>query len=251
MDLGEKISNYRKQSNLSQDDLAEKLGVARQTISKWETNVTTPDFNQVKKMCDIFKVGISEFDEFDNKRIMENKERKDYYEYKSNKSIFGYPLIHINISLGKMRMRKARGIIAIGDSSKGIISLGFFSLGLFSFGLISVGLCSIGLLSLAMFLSIGVLSIGLIAIGVIAIGFLAIGAVAIGIYSVGAVAIANKIAYGDYATGYIAIGNRVIGTHEVLNYKLTKEQIELLIKTELPNTIKNIIDLFANLVKLK
>ncbi|MDE6141658.1 MAG: helix-turn-helix domain-containing protein, partial [Bacilli bacterium] len=43
MDLGEKIANLRKESKLSQEELAEKIGVARQTISKWELNETAPD----------------------------------------------------------------------------------------------------------------------------------------------------------------------------------------------------------------
>ena len=48
MNLGKKIAELRKKNNLSQEELAEKVGVARQTISKWEIGDTTPDINQVK-----------------------------------------------------------------------------------------------------------------------------------------------------------------------------------------------------------
>ena len=45
MDLGNKIMTLRKKNNLSQEDLAEKVGVTRQTISKWELEETTPDIS--------------------------------------------------------------------------------------------------------------------------------------------------------------------------------------------------------------
>ena len=40
--LSDNIKNYRKKSNMSQDELAEKLGVSRQSISLWETGQTQP-----------------------------------------------------------------------------------------------------------------------------------------------------------------------------------------------------------------
>ena len=43
MKFNEKLVNLRKKHNLSQEQVAEKLGVARQTISKWELGETTPE----------------------------------------------------------------------------------------------------------------------------------------------------------------------------------------------------------------
>lgn len=43
MSLGDQIHKLRKENNLSQEQLAEKVGVARQTISKWELGETAPD----------------------------------------------------------------------------------------------------------------------------------------------------------------------------------------------------------------
>lgn len=43
MDFGKRIQELRKKSNLSQEELSDKVGVARQTISKWELNETSPD----------------------------------------------------------------------------------------------------------------------------------------------------------------------------------------------------------------
>lgn len=58
MNLGEKIYNLRTQNNLSQGDLAEKLGVSRQSISKWENNSAVPDLEKIIKLSDIFGVSI-------------------------------------------------------------------------------------------------------------------------------------------------------------------------------------------------
>lgn len=58
MNLGKKIAELRKKNNLSQEELAEKVGVARQTISKWEIGDTTPDINQVKIISKIFNISM-------------------------------------------------------------------------------------------------------------------------------------------------------------------------------------------------
>ena len=48
MNLGNSLFQARKKSGLSQEDVAEKLGVSRQTVSKWETDETVPDIRQSK-----------------------------------------------------------------------------------------------------------------------------------------------------------------------------------------------------------
>ena len=58
MNLGNKIMTLRKKNNLSQEDLAEKVGVTRQTISKWELEETTPDINQARKLSMIFNISL-------------------------------------------------------------------------------------------------------------------------------------------------------------------------------------------------
>ena len=45
MDLGNKLLTLRKQKGLSQEEVADNLGVSRQTVSKWETDQSTPDFD--------------------------------------------------------------------------------------------------------------------------------------------------------------------------------------------------------------
>ena len=52
--LGNKLVKLRKENKLSQDSLADKLGITRQTISNWELNITKPDIVQIKNISEIF-----------------------------------------------------------------------------------------------------------------------------------------------------------------------------------------------------
>ena len=56
MILGEKILALRKRMNWSQEELAEKLDISRQSVSKWEVGATIPDLDKILKMSDIFGV---------------------------------------------------------------------------------------------------------------------------------------------------------------------------------------------------
>lgn len=65
MKLGEHLFQARKKSGLSQEEVAEKLGVSRQTISKWESDETLPDIRQSKKLSLIYHVTLDELISFD------------------------------------------------------------------------------------------------------------------------------------------------------------------------------------------
>ena len=77
MSLGNSLFNARKKSGLSQEEVAEKLGVSRQTISKWETDETLPDLRQSKKLALLYHLSLDELIEFDVEleeieRVIEN-----------------------------------------------------------------------------------------------------------------------------------------------------------------------------------
>ena len=52
------LKKLRKSTNTTQDDLAAKLFVSRQAISKWEAGDSTPDLTNLIKLTDIFNVGL-------------------------------------------------------------------------------------------------------------------------------------------------------------------------------------------------
>lgn len=65
MSLGSSLYRARKKSGLSQENVAEKLGVSRQTISKWETDETLPDIRQSKGLATLYHVTLDELIEYD------------------------------------------------------------------------------------------------------------------------------------------------------------------------------------------
>ena len=65
MSLGNHLAQARKKAGLSQEAVAEKLGVSRQTISKWETDETVPDIYQSKTLAKIYHLSLDELIEFD------------------------------------------------------------------------------------------------------------------------------------------------------------------------------------------
>lgn len=60
MNIGKKLLDARKKANLSQEEIAEKLNITRQTVSKWESNETVPNINQVKLLAKIYKISLEE-----------------------------------------------------------------------------------------------------------------------------------------------------------------------------------------------
>lgn len=65
MNLGNSLFQGRKRSGLSQENVAEKLGVSRQTISKWETNETVPDISQAKRLAKLYRMSLDALIDFD------------------------------------------------------------------------------------------------------------------------------------------------------------------------------------------
>ena len=56
MGFGEKLSRLRKSSGFTQEDLAEKLGVSRQAVARWEAEETSPDIHTLLGICEVFHV---------------------------------------------------------------------------------------------------------------------------------------------------------------------------------------------------
>ena len=79
MTFGEKLSSLRKQANLTQSDLADKLNVSRQAITKWEGDIGLPDLENIKKLASIFNVSIDELLDYKSeeiKLVLETTEEK-------------------------------------------------------------------------------------------------------------------------------------------------------------------------------
>ena len=252
MTLGEKLSKLRKENNYIQEQLADVLGVSRQAISKWESNITYPETDKLIRMSELFNCSLDyllkDTEETDRKN-QSNEEilffRKHLRERKSEKTVWGIPLWHIGrnakgfVAVGL----NARGVIAVGLKAKGIVSLGMLSIGVLSLGMFSLGLLSIGLFVVGI-LSAGCFSIGVFATGAISLGIISLGAIAIGDFSVGALSVGKYFALGDNARAMIAIGDtQAIGSVYQKSSEVIAQNITARTFTEADiTTVKNLLD---------
>lgn len=76
MSLGEKLLKLRKKKGLSQEEVADKLHVTRQTISKWETDQSMPDFDKVVPICQLYEISTEELfcDEVESSHCDESRD---------------------------------------------------------------------------------------------------------------------------------------------------------------------------------
>lgn len=207
MTFGAKLSKLRKDNNYTQEQLAGLLGVSRQSISKWESDVAYPETDKLIRLSELFQCSLDyllkdgtrqEGEAASPAPVTPKRERR------SQRTLWGLPLWAIG--------RSVTAIVAVGMRARGVIAVGMCAQGLLSLGLLSLGVLPIGLLSLGL-LSVGCFSIGAVSIGSLSLGLFSLGAVAVGEFSAGALAIGKYAAIGDYARGMIAIGGKeAIGT---------------------------------------
>lgn len=108
-EIGKFIAQKRREKNLTQEQLAEKLGISNKTVSKWECGKCMPDYSIVKPLCQELGITVSELMDgevkvdssirvFDEKQILNMLERIQQLE-KQKMSILGMLLIVIGIAL--------------------------------------------------------------------------------------------------------------------------------------------------------
>ena len=249
MDFPQKLMELRRSHGLSQEQLGEKIGVTRQTISKWELGQTTPEMEKLAALSDLFGVSADELIRGTapsrSEKFQESKPayQRLSFEYKSSRTFRGIPLVHVNVGAGR---RTARGIVAVGNKAVGVLSVGFLSVGVVSFGLLAAGLLAFG--SLALGLSFGAVSAGVVAFGGAAFGVIALGGLAVGVYSMGGAAVASEIAAGGFAQARIAIGDSVHGLVEIRD-AIPGEQAREIISEYCPFTPKFLADIFSALAE--
>ena len=106
---GKFIAQKRKEKNLTQEQLAEKLGVSNKTISKWETGKCMPDYAVVKSLCEELEITVAELMDgemaqerstrtYDDEQIMDLLKRTQELEKQKN-LLYGIILIVMGIAL--------------------------------------------------------------------------------------------------------------------------------------------------------
>ena len=121
----ENLISLRKLNGLSQEELAEKVGISRQTLSKYETGEAVPDIQKCKKLADIFQVSLDDLVNYE----------KDENEFRvgvppKGKHIFGMVKVGdkgqivIPAKARKIfRIEPGDNLIVLGDEAQGIAIL--------------------------------------------------------------------------------------------------------------------------------
>lgn len=221
----ERLYTLRKERGLSQEELANEVGVSRQAVQKWESGAAQPTLDKLTALAKYFGVTLDWLVNGEETAPAQGSAREApvvvnhyhnelwHYEYKSERTLWGMPLVHINLCANGLCW--ARGVVAIGNVATGLFSLGALSAGLFSFGAISVGLLSLGALVFGL-MSAGAVAVGLVAWGGCAVGLVSAGGAAMGQYAVGGVAVGGKLAIGGAASAPVAVGKAAEGAQAFL-----------------------------------
>lgn len=246
MTLGEKLAKLRREQNYTQEQLAQLLGVSRQAVSHWESDLAYPETEKLLRLGKLYHCSMDYLlnEEVEAPQAQQRRIglRDLYFERKSKRMIGNLPLWHINIGLG----RTAKGVFAIGLAAKGIVSVGVLALGIISLGSVAVGVLSCAAMALGI-LAAGAVALGVIAVGAISVGIFAVGALAIGQFAVGALAIGNYAACGDVARGAIAIGNSEAAGSVYQSLNADRETVSLLLDKTVPGWLQWAATLFQKL----
>lgn len=131
MDISKCIKDARQKKNMNQEDLAEQLGVTRQTISSWETGKSYPDIISVIKMSDIFDISLDKMLKEDKKLIHNMQEKMN--TVKSNQSIIFTILFAIIFFGGIYLIRTFIDVPKIDNLFLNIVILMIFIIGILTY----------------------------------------------------------------------------------------------------------------------
>lgn len=262
MTFAEKLIELRKSRGWSQEELGERLGVTRQTVSKWELGSTTPEMEKLAAISDLFEISLDELvrggESFrvtgsvpEQKIVVVKQSRFVNGEFKSEKKVFGKPLVHINCK------GKADGFFAIGLMARGFFAIGLLSMGVFSLGLLSLGVVVLGAvvgigvavsaMAAAGVFAFGAVAAGVFSFGAISFGWLSYGAVSMGTYVIGAFG-KGTLVIANQAEGVVVLGKDTLGEIE-MHLPITAEEFRAAVESRPPNTPRFIIDMFSFLAE--
>ena len=88
MKLGIQIRKLRDELNLSQDDLAEKVFVSRQSISNWENDKTYPDIKSLLLLSEVFSVSLDNLVRGDIEEMKKEIDAQELIKFQKNSTIF-------------------------------------------------------------------------------------------------------------------------------------------------------------------
>lgn len=88
IELGKQIKKYRLEAKYSQEELADKVYVSRQTISNWENDKNYPDIKSLVLISDIFHISLDNLIKGDLERMKKEIDKQEYAKFQKNSTIF-------------------------------------------------------------------------------------------------------------------------------------------------------------------
>ena len=120
MKIEDKLLKLRKEKRLSQEEVAEKLNVSRQTVSKWETGQSSPDLDKIIPLCELYEISSDEL--LTGKKYEEViKEEKEYENMKAKGIGLSLGIYVLSIILFVFLISLAGVIVALGIFFLGVV----------------------------------------------------------------------------------------------------------------------------------
>ena len=88
MELGKQIKKYRTEANLSQEGLADKIFVSRQTISNWENDKNYPDIKSLVLMSEVFQVSLDHLIKGYLEKMKKEIDSQEYAKFQKDSAVF-------------------------------------------------------------------------------------------------------------------------------------------------------------------
>ena len=101
MSLGNLLFELRKEKNLSQEEVADRLNVTRQTVSKWETDQSTPDFDKIVPICELYGISTDELLNGKKDEVVGNDYASDSFYSGDEKKM----------DVSEVKQKKAKGLV--------------------------------------------------------------------------------------------------------------------------------------------
>lgn len=244
----DKLLSLRKMKRYSQEQLADLLGISRQSVSKWESGQAMPELGKIIQISNLFSVPVDDLVRDERELVRESVQdiafvkptysqepdlkmenvaseeeiRKNILEMKDtiqqiSKSVnapagFEYKsrVSIFGIPLVHIHFGKLFHV-GVFPYNNACVAKGIFAAGDLAVGVVSFGAASFGIISL------GGAAIGLLSVGIVAVGGLALGFSSIGIYAIGCAAVGIHAAVGISVSARTAVGTEEAkGLYQVL-----------------------------------
>ncbi|MCX7511631.1 helix-turn-helix transcriptional regulator, partial [Levilactobacillus brevis] len=125
--ISSQIKVLRSKMGWSQSQLADKLGVSKQSVSNWETNLKTPRMGALQKMSDLFGVSIGQItdgDRFENNLIQQTAQLMQGLPYSKQQEVFDFAKSRLTLNVNSNVIKFPKDDDTLEITANGVLSAG-------------------------------------------------------------------------------------------------------------------------------